>query len=247
MPGITRTIGNWDVNNNYVERMLDNAAYTSAHPDDTLVLAGPARKSSIVPGELTGIGSLMALGQLEMLNLTSTQPVQPLQAIGSARTFYSVGKAMHQLQIGRLVMNGRNLLRAIYHNLVAAGVDAADPDLGNPASYTGTDNQQFFANLDSPLYRVPFGLGVLFRDRAKNHIGGLYLELCIIQNWSLSVASGQAMIMENVSMLCDQIKPFGDSSTVSDISLDLDEVLDLIGNGDSQETIDDAGSADQLA
>ena len=45
--GITRSMGaTWRMQDNYVERIMDNAAYTAAHPDDTLVMAGPPRVPS---------------------------------------------------------------------------------------------------------------------------------------------------------------------------------------------------------
>ena len=43
--GITKGVTSWRSQRNNVERHMDNAAYTSAHPDDTLVLAGPPRFS----------------------------------------------------------------------------------------------------------------------------------------------------------------------------------------------------------
>ena len=43
MLGVTKGIEGWNSQKNNVERLMDNASYTSAHPDDTLVLAGPPR------------------------------------------------------------------------------------------------------------------------------------------------------------------------------------------------------------
>ena len=48
-PQITTNPNNWRFQDNYVERLMDNAAFTSAHPDDTLVLAGPPRFTGTNP------------------------------------------------------------------------------------------------------------------------------------------------------------------------------------------------------
>ena len=40
---VTTDLSNWKYQDNYVERIMDNAAYTAAHPDDTIVLVGPPR------------------------------------------------------------------------------------------------------------------------------------------------------------------------------------------------------------
>ena len=60
--GITKNLQSWRFQDHYVERVMDNAAYTSAHPDDTLVLAGPARLTSVnTSAEGTTPGSPLTL------------------------------------------------------------------------------------------------------------------------------------------------------------------------------------------
>lgn len=242
---ISRNIDTWDVFNKHVERDLDNAAYSAAHPDDVMFLAGPARRRNVVPSATSGIGSLMSLGMIQMANITSALPVQPSKALGSSRKYFLIDSAMNQITVARLVMNSRNLLRAIYHSAVEAGVDVGNRAIiGTEASYQGRENQQWWVNLDSPIYRVPVGLGIIMRDRGGSHIGGFYAELCHITQWSLSIASGQAAMMENVSIVCDRILPFGDSTTVGILAGMFDTAL-----GDSSITAsakDDAGITDNL-
>ena len=126
--GITRNLTNWRFQDHYVERVMDNAAYTSAHPDDTLVMAGPARRDSAKIGEITGISSLLAIGMLQMIQISQTKPSQPVQSIGSGRSFFISGKAQGSGTISRLFVNGRNLLRVLYHNAKAGELDIAKFD-----------------------------------------------------------------------------------------------------------------------
>ena len=202
--GITRNLTSWRFQDQYVERVMDNAAYTSAHPDDTLVLAGPARHYEADAGEPTGINSLLAIGMLQMIQISQTKPSQPVQSIGSGRSFFISGKAQGSGTISRLFVNGRNLLRVLYHNARAGDLPVHLFD--DKAANKATD--QFYTNLDSELYLIPWGLGVLFRTKAHDSIGGVYAELCMINNWAISFQAGPTAIAEQVSFMFDRLLPF---------------------------------------
>lgn len=202
--GVTKGVLNWEFQSHYVERVMDNAAYQAAHPDDTLVLAGPARYTSIGSGsETSGIASLLAIGMLQSVQFTQTKPTQPMMAIGSGRSFFVSGKAQTQWNLGRLFVNGRNLLRVLYHNAVASNLDVQDFD--DPAAAEVDSN--FFINLDSELYYIPFGLCTFFRNKLHSFLGGFYSELMMINSFSIGFNAGQNMILENVSGVADRLYP----------------------------------------
>lgn len=204
--GITKGVLSWDFQNHYVERAMDNAAYEAAHPDDTLVLAGPARFNSMdKSGSATaaGVSTLLAIGMLQSIQFNQSKPTQPMMAIGSGRSFFVSGKAQTQWNIGRLFINGRNLLRVLYHNAIAGNLYVHEFD-DKPAF---AKNSQFFINLDSELYYIPFGLAAFFRNKAHDHVGSFYAELCMINNYAVGVNAGQSMILENVSGMADRLLP----------------------------------------
>ncbi len=201
--GVARGFDTWAFQESYVERIMDNAAYTAAHPDDSLVLAGPARKSAVVDGG----ASLLAIGMLQAAQFSQTKPTQPMMAIGSGRSFYVSGKAQTQWSFGRLFVNGRNLLRVLNHNAMASGLDPSQFD--DPATLGKGSNQQYFINLDSEMYLVPFGLGAVFRDKSHGYCGGFFAELCMITSYAMGWNAGQNLILENVTGLSDRLLPFG--------------------------------------
>jgi hypothetical protein len=201
--GVTKTLGTWSFQSNHVERILDNATYDAAHPDDTLILAGPARKGIVQPGRASP-RTLMALGMFQNFGIQTQVPVMPVMAIGSGRSFFLRGKSQSNWTIQRAMINGRNLLRALYHNAIEAGVDPSQFD--DAASLSATS--QYFINLDSELYYIPLGLAMVMRTKSHTLVASCYLELCIINSYGVSVAAGQAMIAEAVSGLCDRIVPF---------------------------------------
>ena len=215
--GTTTSLGEWQFNKKYVERIMDNAAYTSAHPDDTLVLAGPPRKSQAGDG-------MYPIGMMQAFQASQQKPVQPLQTIGSSRNFFVMGKAATQFSVGRLFVKGKNLLRALNNNVIANGLDLGS--LMEETKSSGSDN--YLVNLDSELFMIPFGLAVLFRDKSNNGLGGFYMELCVINSFTVGMNAGQNMIMENVSGMCDRIVPFDHDSVGASSSWDA-----AVGFGDT--------------
>lgn len=205
--GVVKNFDTWKFQESYVERVMDNAAYTAAHPDDTLVMAGPARKHALKEG---GAANMLAIGMLQAVNFTQTKSTQPMMAIGSGRSFYVSGKAQTQWTMGRLFVNGRNLLRILYHNAVAGGLDPSQFD--DPAADSNPFGKKYFINLDSELFLIPFGLGSVFRDKTHGFCGGFFAELSMITSYAIGWNAGQNLVLENVSGMSDRLLPFGADS-----------------------------------
>lgn len=219
MPGIAITQENtsWGFQNYQIERMMDHAALTSAHPDNTLILAGPPRYAAPATGGTAFGEGLLPLGMVQNFQTGQNIPVQPMMAVGSGRSFYLTGKAQGSVSIARLFCKGRNLLRALMTNTVKLGVNpTALDDPAATAVYPGqTGYNEFYGNLDSELFRVPLGLACYFYDKLHHSLAAFYLELCQIQSWSMGFGAGQNMILENVSMLYDRLVPIATGPVAS--------------------------------
>lgn len=203
--GLTTNVTDWKFQDNYVERLLDNAAYTSAHPDDTLILAGPSRFNASTAANPTNfMSNLLAIGMMQGFQVSQTKPTQPVMAIGSGRQFFVSGKAQTSWNMQRLFVNGRNLLRALYTNAKQAGIHVEAFD--DPAAWEDK-NEQFWANLDSELFLIPFGLAVFFRDKIHQNVGAFYMELCMLQSWQISFNAGGNLIAEAVTGMADRLVP----------------------------------------
>lgn len=202
----TTQVDQWSFQENYVERLMDNAAFTAAHPNNTLVLAGPARFSNVL-SDNTNLGdNLLPVGMIQNMQVQQQRQVQPMQAVGSARTYFTASKSNVSFNISRLFINGRNLLRALYTQATQNTSAINMTSFGEPP-VKQSDDEQFFLNLDSELFYVPIGLAVLFRSVAHDAVGAFYIELAMLNSWNVSVQAGQSMIMENVSGFADRIRP----------------------------------------
>lgn len=226
--GITRSLTTWQFQDHYVERLMDNAAYSSAHPDDTLVLAGPARESDSSPGATEGVQSLLAIGMLQTISFQQAKPTQAQMAIGSGRSFFVSGKAQGSGSIQRLFVNGRNLLRVLHHNARATELPVQNFD--DPAARSLTS--QFYINLDSELYLIPFGLASIFRTKAHHFVGGFYAELTLINSYAIGFQAGGVSISEQVNFSYDRLLPYAEDS-IADGPVDIatmDKVLAFTDN-----------------
>lgn len=249
--GVVQSFDTWQWQQSYVERVMDNAAYTAAHPDDTLVLAGPARKFNLSQGA----SKILPIGMLQAVNFTQTKPTQPMMAIGSGRSFYVSGKAQTQWTMGRLFVNGRNLLRVLYHNAVLGGIDPSLFD--DAATDISAAGKKYFINLDSELFLIPFGLGAVFRDKSHGFCGGFYAELSMITSYAIGWNAGQNLVLENVSGMSDRLLPFGSDSqpglrpnaqgSGGITATEIDAVLGFIDNDEKAIESDDSISGQPTA
>jgi len=226
IPRAVLTADEWRFQQSYIERMMDHSALTSAHPDDTLVLAGPARAGFNSTATSAGgvqndiLAQMLPLGMLQSFNAMFQKPTQPMQAIGSGRLFFVSGKSQGQAQIARLFCNGRNLLRALYTNAVQAELDVSkfdDPACATSFDAPGDEGAKYVINLDSELFLIPFGLACFFRDKMHDHLGAFYLELCMINSYNIAYNAGQSLILENVSILFDRALPIRVQSNVGEL------------------------------
>ena len=232
--GITKGITTWNSQQRSVERFTDNVSYTNAHPDDTLILAGPPRKSDMSEYATSGPQSMLAIGMQQGFTFNSQKPTQPMQAIGSGRTFFVSAKSQNSFQIARLFCNGRNINRVLYHNAQAGDLPVQDFD---DTPVVSSNTELYWINFDSELYYIPFGVGMIYRDKAKNLIGAGYLELCLLSSYSLGYNAGQAAVMENVTGLCDRVQPFRPTAVAvaSVPRATIDAVVGFV-NGDNMPT-----------
>jgi hypothetical protein len=187
----------WKVYDQWIQEDADSAAYKSASPENSLVLIGPNRAPTVAT-DLTPVGLLQ--------NFTIGQSInwQAQQMIGSGRTFFLAGKAPGNGSMTRLFTSSHTLLGAIYEQ-VWSKLGGKDPGLESKAAGANT---KIMFTLDTELLKIPVGMACLFRDTARNFIGGFYVEQMVIPNINLGFAVGQPAIFETVNVMFDRVVPF---------------------------------------
>jgi len=195
----------------FISKVHDKSMLDLVLPDDCLVVVGPARMSQVTTSD-----SLYAVGFITSISVQEQRNIQPLKALGSQRHIWSASNAPLNISIERVLFDGKNLAAAIYGQ---ADIDSVERK--NPKYNTGS----WYANLEEDLYRIPFGLGIVYKNPRKlatnasssEVVAAEYFESCVISSHASGIQAGQTMIMEQVTMLADRRVPFtGYKSTSSD-------------------------------
>ena len=196
--------GPWKAYDQWIEENADHAAYTAASPENALVLVGPNRSTT----ELT---SLTPIGLLQNFTVGQSINWQAQQMIGSGRTFFLAGKVPGNGTLTRLFTSASTLLGAIYaHNVakVGKGTEYESKPYYSTVTRDGIDPTKIMFTLDTELLKIPFGLCALFRNTARQFIGGFYVEHAVIPNINIGFAVGQPAVFETVNILFDRVVPF---------------------------------------
>lgn len=180
--------------------------------------------------------SLLPIGVLSNISFTQNRPVQKLFEIGSKRSYFIPGRNFAQFNASRILFYGPSLMRVLYalapERLVARlGTPLnIDPDsngqgvaslpeydklfqegeLKSVPGYGGTnneDNRDFFIDITSELFTVPFGMCVILKTAQDKPYGAMYLEDCYLESHQMGLDSGQVVIAESVSGQMDKITP----------------------------------------
>lgn len=180
--------------------------------ESTLVAAGPAT--------LAGGGGVLAnvtpIGVIQSFNISQNKNIAQLFEIGSKETILLPGRTFIQSSISRLLLDGPSLMKALYSTYTDS--DGVGDGEINPTTLTGysetsaglidtAGNGNFYINLASSLFSVPFGMALLLHDVNNEVYAGCYLENCSIASHSISFSAGQTVVAENCSIRVSKIKP----------------------------------------
>jgi len=72
---------------------------------------------------------------------------------------------------------------------------------------TNEDNRDFFINLASDLFQIPFGFAVIFKDAKNRPYGACFLQECLIEAHSMGVDANNVVIAEGINGQFDQVAP----------------------------------------
>jgi len=211
-----------------IEMHHSRAMFDLVSPDDSILVAGPARLSlasnyitkGAGQGEtdegLSGIPALFyVIGVCQSIQIQDGSQIQPLKALGSRRHLFTKTNIPATASLSRMMFYGPNLARALYKNVTAPIVTT------NDKYYQGGNykDSNFLTNLEEDLYRIPFGLGIIYHTpqtaSLANDItykgiaaGAEYLECCYLQSRSVSIQTGQTTVMEQVQIVADRLVPW---------------------------------------
>jgi hypothetical protein len=218
---VNHSIDSWVKNYKevFVQHPHDTSQLTLVLPDDCLLVAGPTRLRHASSGDSA---DFFPIGFANSINHSESRQVQPLKAIGSRRHIFAATNAPVQISIGRMLVLGMNTLRSLYANATFG----EDMDTNAKYSHRKDDNSAaWYSNLEEDIFRVPIGLGIIYNSPAtlSNQqymtAGAEYFEVCTLVNKNVAIQSGQAMIMEQVTLMADRCIPWVGVSAAEILSI----------------------------
>jgi len=201
--------------NQYKEQSIEmhnsRGMFDLASPDDSLLVAGPARFS-----DSTQTGSFYVIGVCQQIQIQEQSNVQPVKSIGTRRMLFTKSNAPVSISIGRMMFYGKNLARALYTQVTSsfADVNTSSQKFAQGGDYAAS---KYLTNLEEDLYRTPFGLGIIYhtprsaalaKSGSNDAVGAEFAECCYLVSRATSIQSGQTTIMENVQILADRMVPW---------------------------------------
>lgn len=210
----------------FVESQHDTSLLHLLLPDDCLIFAGPPRATMLSSGD----SRLYPLGFINQFTYTETRQVQPLKGIGSRRHIFASTNSPVQGNIGRMLFHGRNLLNALY--ACAKLSDAfASKQSGVNQRFAINESNPHWTNLEDDIYRIPFGLGVVYGSPASmagqgQAVAAEYFEVCTINSKNVAMQSGQAMLMEQVTFMADRVVSWDFAKAPSGLSFKTGQIVE---------------------
>lgn len=209
----------WDWKGANVDRLnteysLDVFSAQSVTPDTTLLLAGPPRLDSD-----TQFLTKHPIGLVQGISYSVDNQLKPIWEIGNDRTLFTRGKALHTLQVSKLLAHQDNLLRALTKEAGFIKVEG-DDEHWKPRERGGPGYGPLWLNLASMETSVPFGIMMVFKTKAgygtpetesDDHktapLECVYLENCNIGNLAIDINSQNPTVQENITIMFDRMVP----------------------------------------
>ncbi len=207
----SKTLMNYRFGEEYIARLNEDSALTSAHPDDCALFAGPPRLE-MIPDIINNTAAreniFKLFGTFQSIQFSNAQTVVPIKSIGSSRYFYFTSNNPISFGFSTIMLKTDNLAKVIYTNLLAISgapesIDAAFKDY----IFNKVSDHMWF-NIESELFSVPFGLGILWSNKERSFLGAAYIENALLVSYSTEITSGRQMLMESGSFIGDRIRPF---------------------------------------
>ena len=193
----------------FLEQSHDFSELSLILPDDCLVLVGPPRYPFWNVSNAT-----KALGFLQGVTISQTSAVQPLKAIGSRRHIMAKTNQPVSVQINRMMFTSGTLLGSLYSVISSSTGHINDNQTykaGTISTLSDIKNGkgEMYTNLEDDLYRIPFGLRIFLGSPTivanETTKPSILIEGCTLQAHTMSLNSGDAMVMEQVSIVADRV------------------------------------------
>lgn len=194
----------WDFPEQHVEGHLTPNKFVSAN--STLIAAGPAEATNEFGDTIT----VTPIGVAENATINQATPIQKVFEIGSKLAYLMRTPASIQMNIGRIMVEGKSLLGKLFSFYIDEDgpkiKSVVDGSLQTSTPHSTPNSSDFYINLQSEFFDQEIGLLFWFLnsvptdDMPGTTVGTTYLERAMIESHQMQISAGAALLMEAVSI-----------------------------------------------
>lgn len=197
------TVNDWNFQTKHVGTSPDTGPYGGQDfvTSESIVVCSIPKPADSEPANYSNVLTWIPIGLLENATLQQNKQVQQLFEIGSKKSFSIPGRTYKRLNLSRIMFNGGSLLKVLNDESPSfEGLTAGD----YPA---GTEDSNLFIDIASEYFNRTLDLGFVLHDQEDDRYGAFALTGCFVQSHQMSFSAQQTVIMENVSLIVDDIIP----------------------------------------
>lgn len=215
----------------HVQKEIENGEYIST--ESTILLAGPSQLNYVLSKNESGQSKvpLFPIGLIGSIVFEQNRQIDRLYEIGSKRAYFIPNRLRGDYRMTRTLFYGPSLLRLLYALAPVKssyGRKLKDNENTTPISddynklfgdttrfvapgTTGLESQEnrdFWINMMSELFNIPFGMGIIFKDSKQRSYAAMYMEDAYVQSHSVEASIQNVFLAESISGTFDRLTPF---------------------------------------
>jgi hypothetical protein len=178
--------------------LIQNVGITQQRQLNRLFEIG-SKRAYFVPGRLFSnftIGRILFYGPSLLRLLYALAPIGDGQKLGNYGTPLNIDEDANNDPVSTPTEYGKLFQDSTLQLAPGAGGTTGD-----------TQNRDFFINLASELFNVPFGMALIFKDTRNRPYGAVFLEDCYIETHNMGVDANAVVIGESATGQFDSLAP----------------------------------------
>ncbi len=230
----TQDVGSWDFNSEHVQDHGVTTGKDFVSSETIVVCAVPTGTNASNPSTWIPIGLLENAGlqqnkQLAQLFEIGSKksfiiPGRTFKRLNLSRilfngpsllkasTVFNIGTSSGDTVTNKVTGVGASTAVDFSGGLDGVGInnepgEGATADATPESFESGVEISNLFIDLASQFFNRPFNLGFVMQDSEGEGFGAFALENCFVQSHNMTLTGQQTVVMENVSILVDDINP----------------------------------------
>lgn len=222
---MANSLMNYNWQEDHVQPEIESAN-TFVTSESHVLAFGPPELRQVVAGTNANLSAfdipVVLAGVVENYSVANGQQVVKIFEVGSVRSYTIAARADGQVSLNRVLLNNQSLLRMMYaayrdkRGRFNALIPSNSPgvqviDVGNSLPGTvnsnGLGTNDFFFNMQNPIFRAPFGGMIFFKSANNQSYSAMYFENSLVTSHGIASSSSGVVLQEAAAFRYDRMVP----------------------------------------